>query len=84
MKSELLTKGGAFTADGIMIEPASITLLLTELQLHEYNSAIETIVLEFNIDSTNPVFRHNKDIIVRGSTPVHDGKNPVQGNRERL
>ena len=84
MKADLQVKGGAFTADGIMIEPAAITLYLTELQLHEYNASIEALVREFSIDSTNPVFRHNKDIIVRGSTPVHDGKNPVQGNRENL
>lgn len=84
MKADLQVKGGAFTADGIMIEPAAITLYLTELQLHEYNFALETIVREFSIDSTNPVFRHNKDVIVKGSTAVHDGKNPVQGNREKL
>jgi hypothetical protein len=84
MKADLQVKGGAFTADGIMIEPAAITLYLTELQLHEYNSSLEAIIREWSIDTTNPVFRHNKDVIVKGSTAVHDGKNPVQGNRERL
>ena len=84
MKADLQVKGGAFTADRIMIEPAAITLYLTELQLHEYEAALEIIVQNFSIDTTNPVFRHNKEVIVKGSTPVHDGKNPVQGNRERL
>lgn len=84
MKVDLQVKGGAFTADGIMIEPAAITLYLTELQLHEYNASLTTLVKEFDIDTTNPIFRHNKDVIVKGNTPIHDGKNPVQGDRTRL
>lgn len=84
MKAELLTKGGAFTADGIMIEPASITLFLTELQLHEYTAAIEALVREFAIEATNPIFRHNKDIIIKGDVSIHDGKNPHEGDRSRL
>ena len=84
MKAELNVKGGAFTADGVCIEPAAITLYLTELQLHEYEASLEAIIREWSIDSKNPIFRHNKDVIVKGSTAIHDGKNPVQGNREKL
>jgi len=84
MKTQLDVKPGAFTAEGGLLEPAQITLILTELDLVDYKRCMEVLSREFELDYTSSVFRHNRDVILKGERSLHDGKNPVEGNRSKL
>ena len=84
MKTTIDVRTGAFTAEGVCLEPAVITLTLSELELSEYRNAMQTLTKEFNVDYTSAVFRQNRDVIVKGSDSVHDGQNPHEGNGRRL
>lgn len=83
MKVLMTVKGGTFTAEGECLEPAAITLELSELQLPEYRHCMGVITKEWEVDHTSAVFRHNRDIIVKGVDNIHDDR-PMQGDRTRL
>jgi len=84
MKADISVKTGSFTAEGECLEPAQITLVISELQLSEYRAAMAILTKEFKIDYTSSVFRQNRDVIIRGSDSIHDGKCPVEGDKTRL
>ena len=84
MKAELRVKSGAFTAEGVCLDPAEITLVLSDLQLSEYRNVMQILTKEFNVESDSTVFRQNRDVIVKGQDSIHNGKNPHEGDKTRL
>jgi hypothetical protein len=84
MKNSIEVKQGAFTAEGEAIEHAEIVIRFYDLELPEYRSTIATLTKEFNIDYTSTIFRHNRDVMVKGQDAVHDANNPHEGDRSRL
>ena len=84
MKTQMDVKTGAYSSEGAVIDPASITLTLYELELSEYRSVMAILSKEFNIDYTSQVFRQNRDVIVKGSDSIHDARCPVEGVHTRL
>ena len=84
MRTDLDVDPGSFTAESVCLKPATITLLLSELELSEYRSVMQILTKEFKVDTSSTVFRQNRDVIVKGSDSVHDGNNPHEGNATRL
>jgi hypothetical protein len=84
MKTTIDVKPGAFTAEGSCLEPAQITLVLFDLELQEYQKTMSVLTKEFDVDYKSTVFRHNRDVIVKGNDSMHDGGNPHEGDRTRL
>jgi hypothetical protein len=81
MKVNMSVKPGAYSAEGEAIDPAAITLVLSDLQLPEYRTVVGILVREFHVDTSSSVFRHNRDVIMKGADSIHDGSNPHEGNR---
>lgn len=84
MKHTIEVDQGAFTAEGEAITHAKITVVFYELELPEYRHTIGLLTKEFGIDYSSTIFRHNRDVMVKGDDAIHDAQNPHEGNRTNL
>jgi len=84
MKHDMTVDQGAFSAEGEVIKAAEILVKFFDLELSEYRQIMGLLTKEFGIDYASTIFRHNRDIMVKGQDAIHDAKNPHEGDRTKL
>ena len=85
MKIERQINGGKFSADGMMIEPTSITVSFMELTLEDYKEVSTKLATTFKVDPPESILRRFQRVVVTSDNhQVHGGGNPAMGRMNDL